>query len=98
MIALTAPRGSHRRNGSRTPSVVINASLVIAGPGTGFGSAVAAILAPATGSGGGLPAQPVTAASNSAATAARDARRRAAAVFCLPTCRYQIIDRAAATG
>src|SRR5437763_2180863 len=99
MIALTGPRGSHRRKGSRAPSVVINASAVIAGPGIGFGiAAAAATWALAICSGGASAAQPATAASNSAATAARHPRDRAATAFSLLTCRYQIIDRAAATG
>src|SRR5437764_12107205 len=99
MIALTVPRGSHRRKGSRTPSVAINESAVIAGPGMGFGTAaVVATRALAICSGGASAAQPVAAASNSAAIAARDPRDRAAAALRLLTCQYQIIDRAAPTG
>src|SRR5436305_14633758 len=98
MTALTAPRGSQRRKGSRAPSVVINASAVIAGPGMGFGIAAAvATRALAIWSGGASAAQPATAVSNSAATAARHPRDRAATALSLLTCQYQIIDRAAPT-
>src|SRR3981189_3133555 len=99
MTALISPRGSHRRKGRRGPSGAIKGVSVIAGPGTGFGIAAAfATRALAICSGGASAAQPVAAASNSAAIAARDPRDRAAAAFRLLTCQYQIIDRAAPTG